>query len=104
MLTDYNTTYNLASMPTYSFRSTSTYAPIVGQTSYMSDGSGPLCAPRKTGPGGGGWGTGMPEDDPIGVTPGQAPIGSPLALLVPLLFYMIIKKKNAIKLAGKRKM
>lgn len=33
--------------PTYNFRSTSSYTPIVGTTPYMSDGSGPISSPRR---------------------------------------------------------
>jgi hypothetical protein len=67
--------------PTYQFRSTSSYTPIVGTTSYTSDGSGPIGEPRRSqrrGP----WDP--PEDDPIGVIPSQ-PIGDVPWVLILLL-------------------
>ena len=95
MLTEYNTTFTQtrAVMPAYAFRSTSTYTPIVGQASYLSDGSGPISGPHREGTWS--WDT-PPTDDPIGVVP-ATPVGSPLALLVPLLFYLIIKKKSTTR-------
>lgn len=68
--------------PTYQFRSTSSYTPIVGTTSYTSNGSGPISEPRRSqrrGP----WDP--PEDDPIGVVPNQTPVGDVPWVLILLL-------------------
>ena len=69
--------------PSYNFRSTSSYTPIVGTTSYMSDGSGPIGSPRKAS----GWGAPGDDDDPIGTVP-NVPIGEPLVLLIMALIYV----------------
>ena len=79
------TTFSDDVQPSYNFRSTSSYSPIVGTTSYMSDGSGPISSPRRTAsydP----WDE--PDDDPMG-TASSLPIGEPLILLVLALGYVI---------------
>ena len=72
--------------PSYSFRSTSSYTPVVGSTSYLSDGSGPISSPRRAKS----WDPwDEPEDDPIGVVPNPAPLGEPLILLLLALGYFL---------------
>lgn len=76
--------------PSYNFRSTSSYSPIVGTTSYMSDGSGPVSSPRRTAsydP----WAD-PDDDDPMG-TASSLPVGEPLVLLVLALLYIVLRKK-----------
>ncbi len=74
--------------PSYNFRSTSPYSSIVGTTSYMSDGSGPIISPRRAN----GWGSPSDDDNPIG-TVSNVPIGEPLVLLVLALLYIVLRKK-----------
>ena len=71
--------------PSYSFRSTSSYTPVVGSTSYLSDGSGPISSPRRATSG---WGVPGDDDDPIGVVP-NVPLGEPLILLLLALGYFL---------------
>jgi len=71
--------------PSYNFRSTSSYTPIVGTTSYMSDGSGPVSAPRRAKSG---WGAPGDDDDPIGAIP-NVPLGEPLILLLMAFAYAL---------------
>ena len=84
------TTFSDDIQPSCSFRSTSSYTPIVGTTSYLSDGSGEVDAPprniRR--------GLGVPDDDdnPIGTVP-NVPVGEPLVLLVLALLYIVLRKK-----------
>lgn len=69
----------------YNFRSTSSYTPIVGTTSYMSDGSGPVSAPRRAKSG---WGAPDDDDNPVGAV-SNVPVGEPLILLLMALGYLL---------------
>ena len=71
--------------PSYNFRSTSSYTPVVGTTSYMSDGSGPISSPRRARMD---WGSPSDDDNPVG-TVSNVPVGEPLVLLVLALVYVI---------------
>ena len=84
--------------PSYQFRSTSTYVPIVGHTSYMasepynpSQAHGPNRACKDYNP----W-----EDDPSGLGVGEvddpAPIGSPLVLLLMAVLYIFYTNRKKI--------
>ncbi len=79
------TTFSDDVQPSYNFRSTSSYSPIVGTTSYMSDGSGPISSPRRVRTS---WGKPSDDDDPMG-TIKNTPIGEPLVLLLLALGYVI---------------
>lgn len=79
------TTFSDDVQPSYNFRSTSSYSPIVGTTSYMSDGSGPISSPRRARTS---WGKPGDDDDPMG-TIKNTPIGEPLVLLLLALGYVI---------------
>jgi len=79
------TTFSDDVQPSYNFRSTSSYSPIVGTTSYMSDGSGPISSPRRARTS---WGKPGADDDPMG-TIQNTPIGEPLVLLLLALGYVI---------------
>lgn len=84
--------------PSYHFGSTSSYTPIVGNKSYLSDGSGPVSSQRRAkswvsypedGEGWSIWGEDPdPNSDPMGQL-GQTPIGEPLVLLVMALLYVV---------------
>ena len=70
--------------PAYNFRSTSSYTPIVGTRSYMSDGSGPMASSPQRVKGWNPWGDddeGDPEGDPMGQW-GGTPAGEPWCLLL----------------------
>lgn len=76
--------------PSYNFGSTSSYTPIVGSTSYLSDGSGPVSSPQRakaSDP----WDIfdRDPEGDPNGVL-AQTPVGEPLILLLMAAIYALI--------------
>ena len=97
--------------PSYHFQSTSSYAPIVGQTSYTADTYDPMqnAAPnraRKSSP----WDEDPQDDDdsylPIGVTDNPLPIGEPWALIGMLICYLFYTKRKKIqkKFAQFRKM
>ncbi|MBO6074782.1 MAG: hypothetical protein J6P74_06590 [Paludibacteraceae bacterium] len=79
------TTFSDDVQPSYNFRSTSSYSPIVGTTSYMSDGSEPISSPRRARTS---WGKPGDDDDPMG-TIKNTPIGEPLVLLLLALGYVI---------------
>ena len=85
------TTFSDDVQPSCSFRSTSSYTPIVGSTSYLSDGSGEVGAPprniRR------GWGAPTDEDDPIGSIT-TTPIGEPLVLLLMALVYIFVLSRR----------
>ena len=82
---DRTTTFSDDVQPSYNFRSTSSYSPIVGTTSYMSDGSGPISSPRRARTS---WGKPSDDDDPMG-TIKNTPIGEPLVLLFMALGYVM---------------
>ena len=79
--------------PGYQFRSTSSYAPVVGTTSYLSTStvvytpgtSGPNRAKKDV------WDD--PEDDAIATV--YTPIGEPLILLLFGLLFILYKRKRA---------
>ena len=83
--------------PEYRFRSTSTYAPIVGTTSYLSTSttvytpgaSEPYRAKKDS------WSEGQPTGDEIGFIP--TPVGEPFILLLfgLLMSFVIYRKKRA---------
>ena len=80
--------------PNYEFRSTSSYAPVVGTTSYLATSttvykpgtSGPNRAKKDV------WDD--PEDDAIATV--DTPIGEPIILILFALAFILYKKKRAI--------
>lgn len=80
--------------PSYQFRSTSSYAPVVGTTSYLSTStvayapgtSGPYRAKKDS------WSE-TPTDEEIGFI--DTPIGEPLILLLFGLLFILYKRKRA---------
>ncbi len=88
------TTFSDDVQPSYSFHSTSSYTPIVGSTSYLSDGSGEVGAPPRDARRSGGWGVPDDDDNPIG-TVSNVPIGEPLVLLVLALLYIVFRRRTA---------
>lgn len=79
--------------PNYEFRSTSSYAPVVGTTSYLATSttvyklgtSGPNRAKKDV------WDD--PEDDAIATV--DTPIGEPIILILFALAFILYKKKRA---------
>ena len=79
--------------PNYEFRSTSSYAPVVGTTSYLSTSttvykpgtSGPNRAKKDV------WSD--PEDDAIATV--DTPIGEPIILILFALAFILYKKKES---------
>ena len=79
--------------PNYEFRSTSSYAPVVGTTSYLATSttvykpgtSGPNRAKKDS------WDD--PGDDAIGTV--DTPIGEPIILILFALAFILYKKKRA---------
>lgn len=87
--------------PSYQFRSTSTYAPIVGETSYSSttiytpgSSSPSSSAPHRSKKGGEGWSE--PGDDDSGIGNVATPIGSPLVLLLMAVLYIFYTNRKKI--------
>lgn len=86
--------------PSYQFRSTSTYAPIVGHTSYMasepynpSQAHGPNRACKDYNP----WDDTDPSGDlGLGEVDDPAPIGSPLVLLLMAVLYIFYTNRKKI--------
>ena len=86
--------------PEYHFRSTSTYAPIVGHTSYMasepynpSQAHGPNRACKDYDP----WGDTDPSsENGVGEVDDPAPIGSPLVLLLMAVLYIFYTNRKKI--------
>ena len=82
--------------PEYNFQSTSTYVPVVGKTTYTTTETyNPFQASspnkvRKNSP----WDENPSGELPIGDVDDQAPIGSPLVLLVLAMLYLL--KKNIV--------
>lgn len=84
--------------PEYHFQSTSTYTPVVGKTTYTTtetynpfQASSPKRIRKNNSP----WDDYNPDGDhPVGETDDQAPIGSPLVLLVLAMLYLL--KKNIV--------
>ena len=86
-------TTTTATLPSYQFRSTSTFTPIVGERSYISttQSYSPVANKpyrAKT------WNE--EEDDPIGQI-SEDPIGSPLILLLMAVLYLFYKKSKKIR-------
>lgn len=85
--------------PSSSFGSTSTMKPIVGNTPYLSNGSGPVSSPRRAKSwvsypeDGDGWAIWDeepdPNSDPVGQL-AQTPVGEPLILLLMAAIYALI--------------
>ena len=76
----------------FSFKSTSSYSPIVGSTGYTSELNAPTRGPRKSeSTPWESWGLddpfGIPTDNPIGTVTDPTPVGEPIALLVMALLY-----------------
>lgn len=79
--------------PSCTFRSTSSYAPIVGQTTYTSSASfEPVgqSAPYRMR-------RGMDDEDPEGDAVGNidTPVGSPLVLLLFAVLFIVLKRKKS---------
>lgn len=88
------TTFSDDVRPTYTFRTTSAYSPIVGNTSYLSDGSGPVNSPSRAKA----WSPwDDPDDDPMGTVP-AVPVGEPLVLLVMALAYILCRRTRLRKI------
>ena len=89
-------TTTTTTLPSYQFRSTSTFTPIVGERSYISTQSYSPVANKpyraKT------WNedAGDPEGDPVGQIT-EDPIGSPLILLLMAVLYLFYKKSKKIR-------
>ena len=88
-------TMNTMASPSYQFRSTSTYQPIVGHTSYTSE----LNAPSANAPAAGGPHRLRMEDNPWGKPTGEqavgtidTPVGEPLVLLVMAILYILYRR------------
>ena len=83
--------------PAYNFRSTSSYTPIVGTRSYMSDGSGPMASSPQRVKAWNPWGDddeGDPEGDPMGQW-GGTPAGEPWCLLLmAALFALALRRRH----------
>ena len=71
----------------FTFKSTSSYTPIVGSTSYTSELNSPTRRPRKD-RSSSLWGE--PEDNPIGQVTNPTPVGEPLILLVMASLYVAL--------------
>lgn len=80
--------------PSYHFRTTSSMAPVVGETSYITTAYTPVggSRPQKTN----GWGTLGDEDDPIGVVPDPTPVGEPMAVLLVLAVGYVVRKRRIL--------
>ena len=88
-------TTTTTTLPSYQFRSTSTFQPIVGERSYIST---PSYSPGASKPyRAQTWNeNGDPEEDEIGQI-NEAPIGSPLILLLMAVLYLFYKKSKKIR-------
>lgn len=92
--------------PAYNFRSTSSYTPIVGSRSYMSDGSGPSYGPRRVvgdswdnwDTGDTEWGWGVEDSDPIGQW-GGTPAGEPWCLLLMAALFALALRRRYLRRA-----
>ena len=78
----------------YSFKSTSSYSPIVGSTGYTSERNAPTRGPRKSeSTPWESWGLddpfGIPTDNPIGTVTDPTPVGEPLILLLMAVLYAV---------------
>ena len=81
--------------PDYNFRSTSSYTPIVGSRSYMSDGSGPMASSPQRVKAWNPWDDDKdPEGDPMGQL-AQTPAGEPwFMLLMAALFALALRRRH----------
>jgi hypothetical protein len=79
--------------PNYEFRSTSSYAPVVGTTSYLST-STTVYTPGTSGPNRAkkDWDD-EPDDDAIGNL--NTPVGDPMILILFALAFILYKRKRA---------
>ena len=94
----WSTTPSMSTMPSYQFRSTSVYQPIVGQTPYTSTSSYapfPSSAPNRARQS---WND--PDDNELGTVDDPLPIGEPIVLFLMAFLYFIWKKmsKNSKKM------
>ena len=95
----WRTTPTMSTCPTYQFRSTSSFTPIVGQTSYTTtqvySPGGPYKAKKE---GEEEWGYNPEEDgqDPVGQW--DTPVGEPLIMLVMALAMIIVKSRKTASL------
>ena len=87
-------TTTTTTLPSYQFRSTSTFTPIVGERSYISTQSYSPVA-NKPYRAKAGW-TEQEDEDPIGQIT-EDPIGSPLILLLMAVLYLFYKKSKKIR-------
>lgn len=83
----------------FSFKSTSSYSPIVGSTGYTSERNAPTRGPRKSeSTPWESWGLddpfGIPTDNPIGTVTDPTPVGEPLILLVMAMAGAIVYLRN----------
>lgn len=78
--------------PSYHFRTTSSMAPVVGETSYITTTYTPIggSRPQKTN------GFNDAEDDPIGVVPDPTPVGEPMAVLLVLALGYVVRKRRLL--------
>ena len=83
--------------PSYHFRTTSSMAPVVGETSYITTTYTPIggSRPRKTETSGS-WTSPDDEDDPIGVVPDPTPVGEPLVVLLVLAVGYVVWKRRIL--------
>ncbi len=87
--------------PAYNFRSTSSYTPIVGTRSYMSDGSGTMASSPQRVKAWNPWGDddeGDPEGDPIGQL-AQTPAGEPWFMLLMAAFMALALRRRHLRRA-----
>lgn len=97
MPASWRTTPTMSECPTYQFRSTSTFTPIVGQTSYT--------ATEVYSPAGGGPNRAKREFDLDGEEIGHVntPVGEPLIMLVMALALLLVKVRGErLKVRGKK--
>ena len=87
-------TTTTTTLPSYQFRSTSTFTPIVGERSYIAT---PSYSPGANKPyrAKADW-TEQEDEDPIGQI-SEDPIGSPLILLLMAVLYLFYKKSKKIR-------
>ena len=88
-------TTTTATLPSYQFRSTSTFTPIVGERSYISTTQSYSPVANKPYRAKADW-TEQENEDPIGQI-SEDPIGSPLILLLMAVLYLFYKKSKKIR-------
>lgn len=82
-ISDFQT--QIATAPSYQFRSTSPYTGLVNSTSTVGAPSSAPSSGIRRGP----WDP--PEDNPIGVLPDPAPMGEPFVLLALAALYCLVR-------------